>query len=123
MKILVVDDSSTMRRIIINVLKQLGFSSDIIYQAENGREGLEKYKEHKPNLILLDINMPEMNGLDLLKEIRKINEESHIIMVTTEGGKDMVLKALKAKANNYIIKPFTSEILKSKIKIILEEGI
>jgi len=117
MKILIVDDSSTMLRIIENTLKRLN-QKDIV-KALNGVEAVEKYKENKFDLIITDWNMPEMNGYDLVKYIRSINKDIPIIMVTTEGGKKEVIKALKAGVNNYIVKPFTPQTLKEKLSLII----
>ena len=118
MKTLVLDDSGTMRRIIVNTLKRIGITD--IVEAENGKEGLEKYEQSKPDLILTDWNMPEMNGLELVKKVRADSRftELPIIMVTTEGGKSEVIVALKAGVNNYIVKPFTPQILKEKLAAV-----
>jgi len=118
MKLLVVDDSSTMLRIITNTLNRIGYK-DII-KAENGEEALNKFNEEGDiEMILTDWNMPIMNGLTLVKEIRKINDDIPIVMITTEGAKADVITALKAGANNYIVKPFTPAILKEKLLAIL----
>jgi len=115
MKILVVDDSSTMRRIICNALKQIG-QSDVI-EAEDGCQGLAKVKADPGiGLVLTDWNMPNMNGFEFLQKIRESNKDIPIVMVTTEAEKGNVLSAIKAGANNYIVKPFTPEILTEKIK-------
>ena len=111
MKVLVLDDSKTMLRIITNTLKRIGLSN--IHTAENGIEGLDCYeKEGDFSLILTDWNMPEMNGYEFILRIRKINKDIPIIMITTEGGKVEVIKALKTGVNNYIVKPFTPLVLK-----------
>lgn len=115
-KVLIVDDFATMRRIIKGALKQMGFRN--IIEAEDGDLALEALKEEKIGLILADWNMPKMNGLDLLKAV-KSNEtlrDIPFIMVTAEGQKDNVLEAVKTGVNNYIIKPFTPETLKEKIQ-------
>jgi len=117
LKVLVVDDSSTMLRIISNILQRLNITDIIL--AEDGVIGLEKYYEYKPHLILSDRNMPNMNGLDLVKKIRTTDKDTPIVMITTEGGKSEVIAALKAGANNYIVKPFTPQVLKEKLQIIL----
>ena len=118
MKVLVLDDSKTMLRIISNTLKRIG-EEDII-TAENGSLGLSEYQSAKENgepfeIILTDWNMPEMNGLEFVKAVRKDNQDIPIIMITTEGGKTEVITALKAGVNNYIIKPFTPQVLKEKL--------
>jgi two-component system chemotaxis response regulator CheY len=120
MKILVVDDSSTMRRIIVNTLARLGYK-DVV----QGADGLEAWEAMQANpdvnVVITDWNMPNMNGLELVKKIRA--EEKYIdvpiIMVTTEGGKAEVITALKAGVNNYIVKPFTPQVLKEKLQAVL----
>jgi len=122
LKILIVDDSSTMRRIIANTLKKIGFN-DII-QAKDGVEAWELYQKHKDEIsaILTDWNMPNMNGLELVTKIRKVDQYIPIIMITTEGGKKEVIKALRAGVDNYIVKPFTPEVLKNKLSSIFNEN-
>jgi len=120
MKVLVVDDSSTMRRIIVNTLARLGYK-DVV----QGADGVEAWEAMQNNpdigVVITDWNMPNMNGLELVKKIRA--EEKYadipIIMVTTEGGKAEVITALKAGVNNYIVKPFTPQVLKEKLQAVL----
>ena len=116
MKVLVVDDFATMRRIVKGVLKQLGFS-DII-EAENGSSALDELKKEKVGLIVSDWNMPKMTGLDLLKAVREDDKLKTIpfIMVTAEGQKENVLEAVKAGVSNYIVKPFTPETFNEKLQ-------
>ncbi len=118
-KILVVDDSSTMRRIIINTLSRLGFKDTI--PAADGVEAWEAYKNNKDDIsiIITDWNMPNMNGLELVKKVRSVDKKTPIIMVTTEGGKKEVITALKAGVNNYIVKPFTPQVLKEKLQAVI----
>ena len=121
MKILVVDDSSTMRRIIGNVIMQLGFNKEDYDEAEDGVKAWKMLNEGQYDIILTDWNMPNMNGLELVKKIRA--EGSHIktpiIMITTEGGRGEVIAALRAGVNNYIVKPFPAETLKEKLDSLL----
>lgn len=117
MKILAVDDSKTMLRIIKNVLLRLNYED--IDVAEDGQEAYEMFINNNYELIITDWNMPVMDGLTLVKEIRKLNADIPIIMVTTEGGKREVITALKAGVNNYIVKPFTPQVLKDKLESIL----
>jgi len=120
MKILIVDDSSTMRRIIKNTLARLGYK-DII----EGADGVEAWDALQNNpdteVVITDWNMPNMNGLELVKKIRAQEKykDMPIIMVTTEGGKKEVITALKAGVNNYIVKPFTPQVLKEKLQAVL----
>lgn len=114
MKILVVDDSITMRRIIINNLKSAGFTDFV--EAGNGVEALNNMTG--VDLVLTDWNMPVMDGLTLVKEIRGSSALAHlpIVMITTEGAKEEVVEALKQGVNDYVVKPFTKQILVEKIR-------
>jgi len=118
MKFLVVDDSSTMRRIIKNSLKRIGFED--IVEAENGRHALEKMAEEEVDIVLTDWNMPEMDGLEFVKRVRSTNKAIPILMVTTNAAKDDIVEALKHGVNNYIVKPFTPETLKEKVETVLK---
>ncbi|WP_456383970.1 chemotaxis response regulator CheY [Persephonella sp.] len=117
-RILVVDDMATMRRIIKGLLEQLGFKN--IDEAEDGKVALQKLKSSKYDFVITDWNMPNMTGLELVQEIRKDPELKHlpVLMVTAEAKKENVLLAIKAGVNNYIVKPFTAEVLKEKIEKI-----
>ncbi|UCC79232.1 MAG: response regulator [Candidatus Zixiibacteriota bacterium] len=117
MRVLVVDDSVIMRRIISNNLKTAGFTD--IVEANNGAEAMENLSGVE--LILTDWNMPVMDGLSFVKEVRKNGEYSKIpiVMITTEGAKTEVMEALKSGVNNYIVKPFTPETLVEKINSTL----
>ena len=120
MKFLVVDDSSTMRRIIKNTLSRIGHK-DVI-EGEDGEQGWEAMQKNSDiDVLITDWNMPNMNGLELVQKVRA--EEKYadipIIMVTTEGGKKEVITALKAGVNNYIVKPFTPQVLKEKLEAVL----
>jgi two-component system chemotaxis response regulator CheY len=119
-KILIVDDSITIRRIITNALKTVGFTETI--EASNGKEALEKLTSSKVDFVITDWNMPEMNGLDLIKEIRAnpVYSSMPILMITTRGTEHDVVEALQAKVNSYIMKPFTPQELKEKIEGILK---
>lgn len=120
MKLLVVDDSSTMRRIIKNTLARLGYK-DVL----EGADGVEGWNQLDTNpdveMLITDWNMPEMNGLELVKKVRADErfKDLPIIMVTTEGGKAEVITALKAGVNNYIVKPFTPQVLKEKLGAVM----
>ena len=112
-KILIVDDSKTMVRINDNICKQVGIVD--IDWAYNGLEALELIKVKKYDLILSDINMPLHNGFELVQSIRQSGNKVGIFMITTEGGRDEVVRALRMGANNYLVKPIDKEVLKSKI--------
>jgi two-component system chemotaxis response regulator CheY len=120
MKILVVDDFSTMRRIIKNLLKQLGFEN--IDEAEDGVQAYSKLKDGGYGFVVTDWNMPNMDGLDLLKKIRSdpAIKDTPMLMVTAEAEKEKVITAIQAGVNNYIVKPFTGEVLKEKMDKIFE---
>ena len=122
MKILVVDDFSTMRRIVKNILKQLGYVD--IEEAEDGSIALTKMKLDMYGLVISDWNMPNMSGLDLLKKIRSDDalKNTPVLMVTAEAKKENVIEAIQSGVNNYIVKPFTAEVLKEKIDKIFESG-
>ncbi|MDP1784334.1 MAG: chemotaxis response regulator CheY [Sulfuricurvum sp.] len=120
MKLLVVDDSSTMRRIIKNTLARLGYED--VLEGEDGVQGWNVLNENPDlGMLITDWNMPEMNGLELVKKVRADARftDLPIIMVTTEGGKTEVITALKAGVNNYIVKPFTPQVLKEKLAAVL----
>jgi two-component system chemotaxis response regulator CheY len=120
MKILTVDDFSTMRRIIRNMLRQLGYTN--VVEAENGVEALSLLQREKVDFVISDWNMPHMNGLDLLKAIRADANLKPIpvLLITAEALKEYVVEAVKAGVNNYIVKPFTTETLKEKIDTIFK---
>ncbi|OHB69556.1 MAG: hypothetical protein A2W23_04080 [Planctomycetes bacterium RBG_16_43_13] len=121
-KVLVVDDYSTMRRILTNILKQIGYSD--IDVAEDGYSALAMLKQGGYGLVVSDWNMPNMNGLDLLKAIRADDSLSDmpVLMVTAEAKKENVIIAIKAGVNNYVVKPFTSDVLKEKIEKIFDSN-
>lgn len=114
-KVLVVDDFATMRRIVKNILVQLGFKN--IVEADDGTTAMDVLKSEKIDLIISDWNMPKMTGLDLLKHVRGEAKLADIpfIMVTAEAQQDNIILAVKAKVSQYIVKPFTAETLGEKI--------
>lgn len=118
MRVLVVDDFATMRRIISNVLKQLGFEN--ILEAEDGTKALQVLETEKVDFVITDWNMPQMSGLDLLKAIRASEDKKDIpvLMVTAEAMQENIMKAAQAGVNNYIIKPFDAKTLSDKINKI-----
>lgn len=115
--VLIVDDSAAIRKILQRVLVQADVSLGNVYEANDGQEALEKLKTGKVNLILSDINMPNMDGLELLGKIRGQQELQAvpIIMITTEGSQNKVMQALQLGANGYVRKPFTAEQIKEKL--------
>ena len=122
LKFLIVDDSPTMRRIVINTLKRLGYRS--IEDADHGQTALDKLRTIPGiNFIITDWNMPTMDGLEFVQTIRSSAEFKHlpILMVTTRSVKDDIIEAMKAGVNNYVVKPFTPETMKQKIDMILSK--
>ncbi|MEQ8163000.1 MAG: response regulator [Smithellaceae bacterium] len=119
-KILVVDDFATMRKVVRNLLKQGGYED--IVEAEDGVMALKALKSQKIDFIVSDWNMPNMTGLELLKAVRADAElaKTPFLMVTAEALQDNVVAAVKAGVSNYIVKPFTAEVLNEKIKKIIE---
>jgi two-component system chemotaxis response regulator CheY len=122
LKFLIVDDSLTMRRIVVNTLKTIGY--DQVIEAADGKDALAKLLSEGADFVVTDWNMPEMNGLELAKTIRANSqfENLPILMITTRGNKEDVIDAMKVRVNNYIVKPFTPQGLKDKIDQILKVG-
>ena len=124
MKVLLTDDSTTMRKIQRRVLTAMGIED--VVEASNGKEALDKLKElnYQVTFVLLDINMPEMNGMETLKVIRSTPASAQlpVIMCTSVAEKSQVLDAIKAGASNYVVKPFQPEDLKKKIEQTLSKG-
>jgi two-component system chemotaxis response regulator CheY len=118
MKVLLVDDSRTMRNIQKSILTQLGFTD--IEEAADGVDALSKSGAFAPDLMLVDWNMPNMDGLTFVKQFRASGGTTPIIMVTTEAEKIRVIEAIKAGVNNYVIKPFTPDLLQQRIRETLD---
>ncbi len=118
-KVLIVDDSRAIRRILGTTIRELGFE---VAEAANGQEALDRLEDmdQPVRFMLVDWNMPEMNGLDFVLKVRenKRFEESSILMVTTETAVDQMVKALDAGANEYVMKPFTKEIIEDKLRLL-----
>ncbi len=116
MKVLVVDDFATMRRIVKNILTQLGFKN--IVEADDGATAVDLLKNEKVDLIISDWNMPKMTGLELLKHVRADAGMADVpfVMVTAEAQQDNIILAVKAKVSQYIVKPFTAETLGEKLE-------
>lgn len=119
LKILAVDDSPTMRRIIVNTLKRAGFED--VTEATDGKDALAKLKLETFNFVITDWNMPEMDGLAFVTHLRTIEQYKTlpVLMVTTRSVKDDIVEAMKAGVSNYIVKPFTPDTLKAKIEQVL----
>lgn len=117
-KILVVDDAAFMRMMIKDILTKNGF--DVVGEAQDGNQAIEKYKELEPDLVTLDITMPEMDGITALKEIQQFNSEAKIIMCSAMGQQAMVIDAIQAGAKDFIVKPFQADRVIEAIQKALE---
>ncbi|GGC07215.1 chemotaxis response regulator CheY [Marinobacterium sp. D7] len=119
-KILVVDDFSTMRRIIKNLLRDLGFTN--VEEADDGKTALPILKQGRIDFLITDWNMPGMTGIDLIREVRADPNLAHIpvLMVTAEAKREQIIAAAQAGVNGYVVKPFTAAVLKEKIDKIFE---
>ena len=113
-KVLIVDDAAFMRISIKNMLTKNGY--EVVGEAENGAVGVELYKELQPDIVTMDITMPEMSGLDALKEITKIDPKSKVVMVSAMGQESMVREAIVSGAKGFIVKPFKEEGIIAAIK-------
>ena len=119
MRVLVVDDSSTMRRIIVNALKKLGYEDT--FEASDGLEALKSLGTSHADVIVTDWNMPEMTGPQFVEALRAqpAHAKVPVLMVTTQAAQEDVIVALRAGVNDYLIKPFTSDALKDKLQALL----
>lgn len=116
-KVLIVDDAAFMRLSIRTMLERNGF--EVVGEAENGVIGLKKYIQLKPDIVTLDITMPEMTGLEALKEIRKHDPKAKVVMVSAMGQEDMVKKAIMSGAKTFIVKPFKEERIVETLNKVL----
>ncbi len=124
-EVLVVDDSAAIRKILQRVLRQTGMSIGTIHEAGDGQEALETLRRRRIDLVLSDINMPKMDGLQLLASLRASPDWRGIpvVMITTEGGEAKVAEAVKLGASGYVRKPFTADQIKEKLTGFLEAGL
>ena len=120
-KILIVDDSKTSRKFLRNMLEDAGH--EIVSEAVNGVEGVEKFRLYKPDVVTMDITMPNLDGIDAVTEIMRIDPEAKIIMVTAAGQKNNVVEALKRGAVDFVQKPFDAEVIVEVIKKAMEEDV
>lgn len=116
-KILVVDDASFMRMMIKDILTKNGF--EVVGEAENGAKAIEKYKELQPDLVIMDITMPEVDGIQAVKEIKKIAPEAKVVMCSAMGQQAMVIEAIQAGAKDFIVKPFQADRVLEAVKKVL----
>ena len=115
--ILVVDDAAFMRMMIRDILSKEGY---VIHEAVNGRDAVEKYEEVHPDLVTMDITMPEMSGLDALREIRTDNGDARVLMVSAMGQQKMIVEALEAGAMDFLVKPFQPTKVLETVKKCLQ---
>ncbi len=116
-KVLIVDDAAFMRMMIKNILSKSGY--DIVGEAENGVQAVAKFKELKPELVTMDITMPEMDGITAVKEIKKLDPKAKIIMCSAMGQQAMVIDAIQAGAKDFIVKPFQpNRVLEAVQKVV-----
>lgn len=117
-RILVVDDAAFMRTMIKSILTKKGYN--IVGEAQDGNEALTKYKELKPDLVTLDITMPNKNGLEALESIMEFDSTAKVVMCTAMGQQAMVLDAIRLGAKDFIVKPFKADKVVESIKRIVE---
>ncbi|NLY68315.1 MAG: response regulator [Clostridiales bacterium] len=118
--VLVVDDAAFMRLAIKNVLEKHNFK--VIADAKNGKEAVEKYIEHKPDIVTMDITMPDMSGIEALKKIMEIDPKAKVVMISAMGQERMVKEAVLSGAKNFIVKPYKEEhIVKTLLKVASEK--
>lgn len=120
MKIMIVDDASFMRISIKNILSKCGYE---IIEAENGKIAIERYKEFKPDIVTMDITMPEMTGIEALKEIIKLDKNAKVIMVSAMGQETFVMEAMKSGAKDFVVKPIKDDRLNAAIERVLKKSI
>jgi two-component system chemotaxis response regulator CheY len=120
---LIVDDSSVMRKIVERCLRQAGIELEEVFEASNGAEALGTLRNHSLDLVLCDINMPVMDGLEFVRQASTMESAKGvpIIMITTEGSESYVVQALSAGARGYIRKPFTPDQVKEQVLPVLEK--
>jgi two-component system chemotaxis response regulator CheY len=113
-KVLIVDDAAFMRMMLKDILVKHGF--EIAGEAVNGKDAIEKYRDLKPDLVTLDITMPEMDGLTAIKEIKKVDPEARVIMCSAMGQQAMVIDAIQSGAKDFIVKPFQADRVNEAVK-------
>ena len=116
-KILIVDDSTYMRLNIKNIIREMGLK--IAGEAQNGKECIQKYKKINPDLVIMDITMPEMGGIEALKKLKKYDSQARVIICSAMGQQPLIIEALKAGAEDYIVKPFYKSKIKNTINNVL----
>ncbi len=115
--ILIVDDAAFMRMMIKDILTKNGFN--VLGEAENGAKAIEKYKELSPDLVIMDITMPEVDGIQAVKEIKKIDSSAKVVMCSAMGQQAMVIEAIQAGAKDFIVKPFQADRVIEAVKKVI----
>ncbi|WIV10869.1 response regulator [Proteiniborus sp. MB09-C3] len=115
--ILIVDDAAFMRMMIKDILTKNGFN--VVGEAENGAKAIDKYKELTPELVIMDITMPEVDGIQAVKEIKKIDNSAKVVMCSAMGQQAMVIEAIQAGAKDFIVKPFQTDRVIEAVKKVL----
>lgn len=113
-RVLIVDDAAFMRMNIKGILERNGFI--VVGEAGNGIEALSQYKEYKPDIVTMDISMPEMTGIEAVKEIKKYDPQAKIVMVTAMGKENLVMEAIMNGAKSFLVKPFKEEQVVKTLK-------
>ncbi len=114
MRVLIVDDATFMRNFLMDNIQRFGY--EVVGQACDGKEAVERYVELTPDLVTMDITMPKMNGIDALKEIKKIDHQARIVMISDIGQHDKIIEAIKSGATDFIIKPVHPDRLKDSLE-------
>lgn len=115
-RVLIVDDAAFMRMMLSNICRENGFN--VVAEADNGLNAIEKYKEHKPDVVLMDITMPEMNGIEAVKVIKQMDNSAKVIMCSAMGQQSMVIDAIQAGASDFIVKPLQPDRVLDALKRI-----
>lgn len=115
--ILIVDDAAFMRMMIRDVLTKNGY--EVVGEAENGQKAIEKFKEVNPDLVIMDITMPEVDGIQAVKEIKKISPDAKVVMCSAMGQQAMVIEAIQAGARDFIVKPFQADRVIEAVKKVI----
>ena len=116
-RVLIVDDAAFMRMMIKNILSEAGY--EVIGEAENGKQAIEKFAEYNPDLVTMDITMPEMDGISAVREILKQDGNAKVIMCSAMGQQAMVIEAIQAGAKDFIVKPFKNERVLEAVNKVL----
>lgn len=117
-KILIVDDAAFMRMMIKDILTKNGYN--VVGEAENGAKAIEKYKELNPDLVIMDITMPEIDGIQAVKAMKKLDENANIIMCSAMGQQAMVIESIQAGAKDFIVKPFQADRVIEAVRKVLQ---